>query len=115
MARLRAIPVRRVTVPRYPTREEVLSDPRLLREHVPTEWLGQKEVAGALGVFLAANALVMADDAKPAATTQPAPRGETFDASLPESPSRPNGAAWPICCERPSPVIECLPPSQRHS
>ena len=42
--------------PRYPTKLEVVDMPNLLRRHVPAAWLGRREIAGALGAFLAAGA-----------------------------------------------------------
>ena len=47
--------LRRVS-PTYPTKLDALAAPGLLEKHVPAAWLGRREIAGALGVFLAANA-----------------------------------------------------------
>jgi hypothetical protein len=56
MTKLISRPLRRCPASAYPTTLEVLADPELLRRHVPPAWLKHKEVAGALGAFLAANA-----------------------------------------------------------
>jgi hypothetical protein len=52
---MKARPVRRYAVPKYPTRLEVIRNPRLLQTHVPLEWLRNAEVAGVLGTLLAVN------------------------------------------------------------
>ena len=48
--------VRRYGEPAYPTRPEVGDDPELLRRHVPERWR-RADIAGVLGVFLAASLL----------------------------------------------------------
>ena len=47
--------LRRVS-PAYPTNLDALAAPGLLEQHVPAAWLGRREIAGALGALLAANA-----------------------------------------------------------
>lgn len=47
---------RRYPAPRYPTKLEIMATPELLARHVPPAWLTHKEIAGALGVLLLANA-----------------------------------------------------------
>lgn len=55
MADLRATPVNRSRLPGYPTKLQARIDPRLLRDHVPAAWRSRGEIAGLLGVMLAAN------------------------------------------------------------
>lgn len=64
MRRVAARSVRRVAVPAYPTKLDVLAEPELLARHVPPAWLAKAEVAGALSAFLAVNAAGCADKAK---------------------------------------------------
>jgi hypothetical protein len=61
MRHLAAQPVRRVAVPAYPTKLDVLAEPELLARHVPPAWLAKAEVAGALSAFLAVNTVGCTD------------------------------------------------------
>jgi hypothetical protein len=63
MAGLKARFVRFQGSPGYPTKLEVLAAPEILRRHVPPAWLGRREIAGALGAFLAAGAAGCRDNA----------------------------------------------------
>ncbi len=56
MTALRHEPRRGGRLPAYPTRLQVLADPHLLRRHVPLTWRKRREIAGARGALLAANA-----------------------------------------------------------
>jgi hypothetical protein len=55
MARLKSKPLRRHPLPAYPTKLQALADPDLLAKHLPPAWLSRAEIAGTVGVFLAAN------------------------------------------------------------
>lgn len=55
---MRPEPVKRYRNPSYPTRLEVLSDPDLLRRHLPPGWRGIPGMAGSIALFLAANSMV---------------------------------------------------------
>lgn len=57
-------PVKRYRKPDYPTRHEVLSDPELLRRHLPTGWRSLPGMAGSIALFLAANSVVQGADKK---------------------------------------------------
>jgi hypothetical protein len=63
--------------PGYPTKHDALRDPALLRDHVPANWLRQRDVAAALGVFLAASAGGCRD-----AGTADVPRGDVTKAAV---------------------------------
>lgn len=47
-------PVSRTGKPRYPTREAVLADPRLLERHLPPGWRVTRELAATTSLFVAA-------------------------------------------------------------
>jgi hypothetical protein len=64
MRRIAAQPVRRVAVPAYPTKFDVLAEPDLLARHVTPAWLAKAEVAGMLAVFLTASVAGCSDKAK---------------------------------------------------
>jgi hypothetical protein len=51
---LRCIPASRCQSPAYPTRLAVDADPQLLLRHVPPGWRARPEIAGTLGLLLAA-------------------------------------------------------------
>ncbi len=65
--------------PAYPTRLEVRADPDLLARHVPSTWLGNRELAGAFAALLAVNTGGCRD-------SSPAAGGST---------SKPGGSAGP--------------------
>jgi hypothetical protein len=77
MAALVSRPVRRMRSVGYPTKFEVLAHPEVLARHVPPGWLARREIAGAVGVFLAANAAGCGDR-----TTGSAPGGPGQDPRL---------------------------------
>ncbi|MBP7745338.1 MAG: hypothetical protein KA383_04345 [Phycisphaerae bacterium] len=52
MGNLTFQPVRRYGVPAYPTKLSIAADPTLLRQHVPSAWLAQREIAAAAGALL---------------------------------------------------------------
>ena len=58
MAMLRCAPVlpRRRRPPAYPTKLQILATPQLLERRLPPAWAGNREIAAAVGVFLAAQA-----------------------------------------------------------
>ncbi len=56
MSRLVARQVHRAAWPQYPTKLAVQADRGLLRRHIPPAWRARREIAGALGALLAANA-----------------------------------------------------------
>ena len=58
---MKAKPVRRYRVPAYPTKLQVLADPKVLAQNVPAGWRSGSLIAGAASVFLAANLLGCAD------------------------------------------------------
>lgn len=55
---MQARPVRHYKAPAYPTRRQVLADPRLLQKHLPAGWKLIPPMAGIAAVMLAANACV---------------------------------------------------------
>jgi hypothetical protein len=57
MNRLRYYPLHRADLPAYPTKLAALADPALLRKHLPSAWLGRREMAGAAALFLAGGTL----------------------------------------------------------
>jgi hypothetical protein len=52
---MKASPVKRYGLPRYPTRLEVQSNPGLLRRNIPPGWRAVPEMTGAVALFLAVN------------------------------------------------------------
>lgn len=59
---MHAQPVKRYRKPAYPTRLEVLSQPKLLERHVPASWRAMPEITGVVALFLAANTNVQSAD-----------------------------------------------------
>ena len=56
MSGLTCTSLRRVRRPAYPTKLQILATPGLLEKRLPPAWAGNRELAAAVGVFLAANA-----------------------------------------------------------
>ena len=52
---MQAKSVSRYDTPRYPTRLEVISDPDLLKRHLPPQWRACAEMAGVVSFLLVAN------------------------------------------------------------
>lgn len=53
MRAIQAGPVKRLRTPGYPTRLQIQADPYLLKKHIPSSWLGNRELVAALTVALA--------------------------------------------------------------
>jgi hypothetical protein len=76
MRKLTSKPATRLRQPAYPAKLQALADPDLLANHVPPAWLARAEIAGTIGVFLAANVAGCSDKPPPRGSGKPDPRLE---------------------------------------
>ena len=67
-------PVKHTHPPAYPTRSELAADGDLLKKHVPRGWRIGKGLAGAIGLFLAANVTGCGPDSASTTAVDPYPR-----------------------------------------